>query len=102
MDKLDKIYLCDKHSMAYGIQEFLFLQKIYKRFFWFGTNFCIKNCVNLELPWQNDFKPFFVLNTVNVSEENEKLARTMRITLTYTVMKDTLKKVFSNNSSKEY
>ena len=44
---------------------------------------------------------FFVLNTANASEENEKLARTCA-TLTYTAIKDTLKKVLSDNSSKEY
>lgn len=44
---------------------------------------------------------FFVLNAANVSEENEKLARTTCSSLTYATMKDTLKKVFSDISSTE-
>ena len=39
---------------------------------------------------------------VNVSEENKKLARTTCVTLTYTAVKETLKKVFSDNLSTEH
>ena len=44
---------------------------------------------------------FFVLNAANVSEINEKLTRTTCAILTYTPMKDTLKKVFSDISSQK-
>ena len=57
--------------------------------------------INLELPCQ-EFRPFFVLNAANVSEENEKLVRTTCITLTYTPMNDRLKKLFFDISSMEY
>ena len=88
------------HSGIYSIQGLLFLQKDsmseYEQLF--GTawifvpkitsiwNYFVWSCV------------LFVLNSVNVSEENEKLMRTTYKTLKYTAMKDTLKKVFSGIS----
>ena len=45
---------------------------------------------------------FFVSNAVNLSEENEKLARTICVSLNYTTTKETLKKVFSGVSSLEH
>ena len=44
---------------------------------------------------------FFVLNAANISKENEKLARMTCATITYIARKDSLKKVFSDNSSTE-
>ena len=45
---------------------------------------------------------FFVLNSVNLSEEKEKLLRTTCASLNYATMKGTLKKVFSDISSLEH
>ena len=45
---------------------------------------------------------FFVLNAANRSKENEKLSRTMWASLSYTTMKETLKKVFSDISSLQH
>ena len=102
IDKLDKIYLWWTHYGIYDIQGFLFLQKtvgmninnflvqykfLYQKLHKFGNT----------LP--EEVQAFFFLNVVNVSEEIKKLAKMTCSTLTYTAMKGTLKKVFSDISS---
>ena len=89
----------------FGIQGFLFLQKTA------GVNiknilicyeFLFKKLCKFVITLLERVQASFVLNTVNISEENEKLARMTCTTLIYKAMKDTLKIVFSNISSVEY
>ena len=61
VDKLDKIYLCDEHTMAYMAFHF----NSYRRTagvnindFWYSKKNFIKNYINLELPCQKEFRPF--------------------------------------------
>ena len=63
--KLDEIYLCDEHTMAYMAFKDLYSYKKQLEWiqmtFWYSMNFGIKNYVNLELPCQKELKPFFLM-----------------------------------------
>ena len=95
MDKLDEIYFQDLNTSAYmafysykrdigiNINDFLVHYKVlYQKLQKFGMTLF------------NGVLFFFVLNAVNLSEENEKLSRTTCVSLNYATMKETLKKCF--------
>ena len=64
-------------------------------------NFWVKNYVNLELTDKKEFRPF-LFRMWRIYQKKTKLTRTKYSTLTYTKMKYTLRKVFSDNLSAEY
>ena len=70
--------------------------------FWVITNFCIRNYKNFVLHSPMRCRLFCVLNAVNLSKENEKLATNTCASPKNTTMKRTFKKVFSDISSLEH
>lgn len=98
--KLDDIYLKDEHTRAYmTFKEFY----TYKRSSGTSINdflvryeFLYQRLKKFYIILPEGVQAFLVLNAVNISEENEKLARTTCSVLTYQNMKESIKKVFGD------
>ena len=95
-DKLDEIYLQEPNTSWYmTFKEF----STYKRAFGININdflvrwkFLYQKLQTFGITLTVRVQAFFVLNAVNLSEENKKLSRTMCESLNYETMKETLKK----------
>ena len=75
MDKFDEIYLQDPNTSAHIVFEEFYSYKrdigLNIHTFWCVTNFSIRNYKNLVCLFPMECR-LFVLNAVNLSEENEK------------------------------
>ena len=96
-DRLDEVYLADKNTRAYtAFQNFYKCKRESGETF---EQFIIKferlysELVNHDLTLPEGIKAFFVLNSANLTDEMEKLARATTTELTYKAMKDQIKKI---------
>ena len=104
-NQLDEIYLRDPNTSAYMAFKESYSNKrdigININNFLVNYEFLYQKLQKFGMTLVDGVQAFFQLNAVNLSMENEKLARTMYASLNYE-MKKTFKKVFSDISSLEH
>ena len=97
-DKLDQIYLLDKHTMPYMTFKDFYSNKrtagVNMNDFLVWYKFLYKNYINLELSCQKVFSSFLFWMQWICQKKTKKMIRTTFANLTYTATKETLKKNF--------
>ena len=100
IQKLDSLFLKDESTRAYiSFKEFHHFKRSSGEHF---ADFIIKfeklynKLVKHDMSLPEAVKAYFLLNAANMSEENEKLARTTCGVLDYTHMKNTIMKIFGD------
>ena len=105
IQKLDSLFLKDESTRAYiAFKEFHHFKRSSGEHF---ADFIIKfeklynKLVKHEMALPEAVKAYFLLNAANMTEENEKLARTTCGVLDYTHMKNTIMKIFGDPCGSE-
>ena len=98
--KLDAVYLKDENTRAYvASKEFYEFKRASGENF---SEFIIKyehlyhKLTQYKMDLPEGVQAFFLLNAANMTEENEKLARTTAGKLTYSNMKETIMRIFGD------
>ena len=104
-ERLDEVYLQDQNTRAYmAFQNFYRCKRESGETF---EKFIIRfeglynDLVEHQLQLPEGIKAFFVLNAANLSDDMEKLARATASQLTYTCMKDQIKKICGTSVSNQ-
>ena len=105
LDKLDSIFLQDANTRAYlAFKEFYEYKRSPGQLFSdFIVNFdrLYSKIMKHDMKLPEPVRAYFLLNAVNMSEDNEKLARTTCGDLTYDNMKDKIMKIFGDPTYSE-
>ena len=98
--KLDAVYLKDENTCAYvAFKEFYEFKRASGENF---SEFIVKyehlyhKLTQYKMDLPEGVQAFFLLNAANMTEENEKLARTTAGKLTYSNMKETIMRIFGD------
>ena len=103
LQALDKIYLADANTRAYlCFKEFYSFKRasgVSVPQFLVQFEYLYSKLEQFEIKLPEGVKAFFILNALNVSEDDEKIARTTCGELNYNNMKDAIKRLFGDVNS---